>query len=253
MDGSLHRLDPNDSYVKFILCYPYLECGFFEDRLTLLKERGFTHLVEKGFLFLKYRILGKGYSSISVLSVNDHYGLGFLKIRRLDSRRGSLEMEGFFLDYFEKFGFVPRVFNYTREFVFMTYLEDCTPLDEIVRGAQRGAYGMEHLMRVFSKTLYSLHIADLHGVDHTELNRPTGHIYLCVDNVKIIDWESATLRPKPSNVSSLISYILFRSPLTGRVSSKVRDEVLGLVREYKRKLSIKILREIIKLLEESLV
>lgn len=253
MDGSLHSLNPNDSYVKFILCYPYVECIVLEDRLKLLKEYGFTHFVEKGFPFLNHRIVGKGYSSISVIGVNEHYGLGFLKIRRLDGRRSSLEKEGFFLDFLEKFGIVPRVFNYTKEFVFMSYLENCTPLEVVLSRVKDGVLGREYLFRVLSKTLYALYILDLHGIDHTELNRPFGHIYVCVDNVKIIDWESATVRDKPSNVTSFVSYILYRSSLTRSIENNVRNEVLMRVKEYKRNVSIKTLREILKLLEELLV
>lgn len=250
-----HKLEPSSSFVKFTLCYPEQECEEIRYRLETLLKNNFSHLIEYGKKYVDYCIVGKGYSSISILALHERYGLGLLKIRRLDSRRNTLEYEGMIIEYLEKTSFVPKVFYWSRDFVFMEYLSKCIPIENILREKwrSRDLLGLMHVLRRVINTLYSF---DLIGVDHTELNRPYGHIYWCNSVVKVIDWESSRLSHRPRNLTSFISHILYRSDLSrgilNKMSSEDRNYVVDLLKNYKNSRNPLLVRELIKFLEQHL-
>lgn len=251
LDRKLHPIDPNDPYVRFVLCYPREKCSDLDDRVLELREWGVSHLVEEGKNMLGFLVVGKGYSSITTLAMRDGVR-GVLKIRRLDSRRNSLELEGLMLDFLDRFGIVPRPMFYSKNYVFMEYLNDCTPLVDYLRRHGQEGFENRSIVLVMRKILYSLYIPDFYRIDHTELNRAEDHMYLCKDNVKIIDWESATIRSRPSNVTSFVSYLLNRTVFKKALSPDRRRDLILILKTYKETYSIKKLEELVKLLAEPL-
>lgn len=251
LDSRLHPVDPGDPYVKFTLCYPRISCDELYDRVKELTEWGVSSLVEEGKNILGFRVVGKGYSSIVTVALRDK-AVGALKIRRLDSRRSSLEYEGFMLDFLNRFDIVPKPVFYSKNYVFMEYLNDCLNLSTLINGEESGVK-RDFILRIIKKTIYALYVPDLYRIDHTELSRAGEHIYVCGSDVKIIDWESATIRLKPSNVSSFISYLINRTIVRNVFSSDKVKDLIPALRIYKETYSIKKLQELIKLLAEPLL
>lgn len=251
----MHRIDSVDEFIKFTLCFPQPNCEDLEYRIEILLNNGFTHFVEYGKKFLEYRIIGKGYSSISVLAINRSHGLGLIKIRRIDSRRKTLEHEGLIIDYLEKTSFVPKIYFWCREFVFMEYLDSCKPLDALVKEWWI-TRDLSKLVYLFRRVINALYLFDLLGVDHSELNRPYGHIYLCDNVVKVIDWESSHLSNKPHNLTSFLSYILHRSTMSSYferlMNNELRNYYITLLKNYKNSRKTFFVREITKFLEQLL-
>lgn len=251
LDSKLHPIDLNDPYIRFTLCYPQMNCDELYNRVKELVEWGVSFLVEEGKNIFGFRVVGKGYSSIATIAIREDVK-GVLKIRRLDSRRGSLEFEGFMLDFLDRFGIVPKPIFYSRDYIFMEFLSDCLALSEYINELSNSRVDYNSILRIVKKAMYTLYIPDFYRIDHTELSRAGDHIYLCGDGVRIIDWESATIRSKPSNVSSFISYLINRTLIRNLLSSnRVRDLILTL-KMYKETYSIKKLQELIKLLAEPL-
>ncbi|MEM1662073.1 MAG: hypothetical protein QXO78_01885 [Desulfurococcaceae archaeon] len=250
MDSKLHPIDPGDPYVKFILCYPKHDCEEFSSRVKELLDWGISNLVELGKNILGFRVLGKGYSSIATLAYRG-CEKGFLKIRRLDSRRASLEFEGLILDFLDRFNIVPKPMFYSKNFVFMEYLDDCIPIGEFIDKSQNNI-DYNSLIKTIAKTTYTLYIPDFYGINHSELSRPGDHIYICRNGVRIIDWESATIKSKPNNVSSFISYLTNRPVVRRKLSNRVLDELIHALRMYKKTYSIKKLQSVVRILVESL-
>ncbi|MET1160174.1 MAG: serine/threonine protein kinase [Thermoprotei archaeon] len=256
LDGKVHRLDSIDDYIEFVLCFPLEKCKELDYRVKLLQKNGFTALIEYGASILGHRVIGKGYASITVLAYHKYYGLGLLKLRRIDSRRTTLEYEGMILDYLDRTGYTPLLYTWSREYVFMEYLKNCKSIvhvfDELVK--QRDVNSVKNTLR---RVLSALYLIDLLGVDHGEVNRPYSHILLCDSLVKIIDWESCSTIRKPHNLTSFVSYLLFRYPMRRALfellglDNRNVEEVLSLLRTYKNTYSIEVFKQIEKILSLS--
>jgi putative serine/threonine protein kinase len=254
LDEVLHPLDPSDDYTRFVLCFPYRDCKQLADRVELLVRASFNYLIEYGVDVLGYRVVGKGYSSINVLAYHDHYGRGLLKIRRLDSRRPTLEYEGLINDYLDITGYTPKLYMWSREYIFREYLDKCTGIEQAIKNYYAESM-FDQVIYIIKKTLYALYLFDKLGVDHGELNRPYNHIFWCPGNgVKVIDWESSRFGRKTHNLSSFISFLLYRFKLRGfnELIDKVKNDILVLTRRYKKYRSITIVRDIVRLLEKQL-
>ncbi len=255
LDGKVHRIIDRDDYIYFILCFPRKECSEITYRINSLVNDGFEFLVEYGKPVQGYRIIGKGYSSIAVIAYNKYYGYGLLKIRRLDSRRSSLEYEGMIMDYLDKTGYVPQIFLWRKDYIFMEYLENCVDLVHKIT-----EYLLENknkeLRYIMRKTLSALYLIDFLGIDHGELNRPYNHIYWCNGIVKIIDWESSSYGRKTHNLSSFLSYILYRYMYRDKLIRTMErsvdiDIIRSQLKAYKKKVSIKTVSRIIRLLVQT--
>jgi len=255
VDGVLHPVDLADDFIEFTLCFPLRKCSELYSRITMLIESGFTHLIEYGSEIQGHRIIGKGFASINILALNKQYGLGLLKLRRMDSRRQTLEYEGFVLDFLEKTGYVPKLYSFNREYVFREYLAECRDfVNYFVETIENGR--VEESVSVVKKLLYALYFLDKLGVDHGELNRPFKHIYWCgVNGVKIIDWESSSFSRKPHNLTSFVSFLLYRvrSRVVANTIEPVRGSILELLKKYKDKPTLRLVVDIAKLLEKQLL
>lgn len=255
MDGEVHYLEENttDEFLSFILCFPKTKCSHYDKRLLLLKKQGFDYILEAGTNVFGYRIIGKGYSSIVVLAHQRLYGLGVLKIRRLDSRRSSLGHEGMILDYLDKTLLVPQLYWWNNEFIFMEYLDprNCLSIEKALTNNILSKNKRE-LARLLKKTMVSLYLIDMLNIDHGELNRPYNHIYICFnDHVKIIDWESSGYR-KPHNLTMFMSFLMYRYRYREKLMELLElniDEITSFLRRYKKTLSIIELLPLIRSLE----
>ncbi|ADI32323.1 serine/threonine protein kinase [Staphylothermus hellenicus] len=256
MDGEVHRIENKsiDEFLSYILCFPKTSCSLYEKRLLILKKSGFDYVVETGKNILGYRAIGKGYSSIIVLAHNKFYGYGALKIRRLDSRRSSLGYEGMILDYLDKTLLAPQLYLWSDEFIFMEYLDPqkCIGIDKIIT-QNLVRKDKKRIMKLLKKVILALYLIDKLNIDHGELNRPYDHLYICEDKyVKIIDWESSSYR-KPHNLTMFMSFLLYRYNRREELMSLLglnRDQIVKLLKNYKKTLSIKDVYLLIKSLEQ---
>ena len=237
MASRVHELEKQDTYVSRVLCFPRPSCAELSARVSRLVRAGFLSIVEEGIPFQGVRILGKGYTSIVVLALHAVHGLGALKVRRLDSRRASLATEGELLSYASSLGVAPRVYYYDDDYVFMEYLDSsrCIPFEEdLARLIARG--DVEGVRRAVSRVIDALFLLDKHGLYHRELNRPGSHIMVCDSGVKVLDWESASRSGKPSNLTQLVSYLLYRFKYSDQLKRALdikEEAVLEKLRAYK--------------------
>lgn len=238
LDGEVHFLKLEDLYVKRALCYPNYECPDYSRRLRSLVEDGFIYLLETGGSVLGSRFLGKGYSAVVVVARNAKYGIGALKILRSDSRRRDLLGEAEIMIRAQLSSLVPRLYALRDFYIFRELVSSitCKPLTRALEElVAKGDF--ESLRRVLKYTLTELFKLDAIRVDHTELNRPEGHVFYCEEGrVVIIDWESARVASKPSNLTSFTSYLVFRSRLSRALAEVFKwniSEVLSALRAYK--------------------
>ncbi|MEM4879235.1 MAG: serine/threonine protein kinase [Desulfurococcaceae archaeon] len=251
MDGDVCFIEQYNHFLEKVLCYPRSSCGeVFYKRLTKLREKGFIYLVETGVKIGNIRVLGKGYSAIVVLACHEKYGLGALKIRRVDSRRDTLQKEALIMLKTRDLRIVPRLYLHDEDFIFreLIPLHRCFHYPAYLRALidNNMVHELKALLRRTMNDLYNL---DKMGVDHTELNRLEKHMYYCVDGeIKVIDWESAKESNKPTNISSFISYLLYRfdhKNLLIDVLSLDLKAVLQALHEYKRTYSAEMYKKVL--------
>jgi putative serine/threonine protein kinase len=241
LDGEVHFLKALDDYVTRVLCFPQESCGLLRDRLEALLRDGFIYLLETGASFMGMRILGKGYTGVVSIAYNRVKGLGAIKILRVDGRRSSLIREAEYMEKAYSTGLPPRLMSYRDFYVFYEYLPlyKCFGFEKLLVELLENNC-LPELKQLILQALLKLYKLDLLRVDHTEINRPRGHMYVCGGDIKLLDWESARSSVRPGNVSSFVSYILFRfrrrDELINILGVRV-EEALRALRKYKESYS----------------
>lgn len=237
LDGEVHFLKNPDDYISFVLCFPRLKCNQLESRLKTLLDDGFIYIVETGTRVLGRRIIGKGYTGVTTIALNTKYGLGALKILRLDSRRKSLEREAEINLQVQSTGLAPKVYLYRDFYIFREYIPAgiCNPVTNLLE-SYLATGKLADVRSLITNILIGLHRLDSLGIDHTELGRPGGHLFYCVDGPKILDWDSARPSSKPSNLTSFVSFLLFRFRLANVLRNTLgyeQTQVLYSLKNYK--------------------
>lgn len=220
---------PSEPSFLEIVCYPYTVGDMDAARACLSRIRDLARLGIR-YLYLwgdlkigKAKVLGKGFSSIVVLC-SDGKVLGACKVLRLDSRRQSLKDEARILALLGPLGVAPRLYGYTDNVIFMEYVEGVRLVDYLDCGADRTS-----TLKVLRNSLEAAGIMDELGVDHGELSRPARHLLVRRSlATTFIDFESASTKRRPRNVSSLASALFLSNTELARKVMRVLGEALHL-------------------------
>jgi putative serine/threonine protein kinase len=215
-----------------LICYPKFSKEEFEKRYAELKSLGIEELVEGGrTIILGYKILGKGTTSLVIKAIYKGKTVA-LKIRRTDSNRESMYEEAKILEMLKNKNIAPELFAYSKNFIVMEYLEGRN-IDEFIMNANS-----IELIKAIKKLIEHCIILDKLGIDHGDLSNASDHVIVYDDEVRIIDFESASLNRKPQNLTSIISYLfLSKKPFSNKLLEAFnlsRIEVLEFAREYKK-------------------
>lgn len=248
LDEKVHELSIEDPLFKLVFCFPPAYCSETElaSRYNEAVEAGIDKLLDYGETMLYgYRVIGKGFSSIIALVVHEGV-IRVAKVRRLDSRRNTLEYEGMLLEYISPYNISPRVYYWSKNIIVMDYIVGDLFKEYVVRENNTSI-----LKRVLRKVLLKAYLLDKLGIDHGELNRPGTHIILeeSTKEPYIIDFESARYSRKTHNVTSLASYIFIRSKTLSMKLFKSIDkgELIARLRLYKSSQALEHLRLILEL------
>ena len=229
-----------DSLCK-VLCYPSGDSRCCYDRLEELSRLSITTVYSFGDVQIEKGVwvIGKGHAAIVALAQHSLYGPIALKIRRVDSKRDSLEEEGMLLETISRLGYAPKPISYSKNFIAREYIDGPT-LEKVLK--EGDAKKIERAVVSLVKAAFAI---DSIGIDMEEITNPAKQIaYHCNDLEKLmfIDLESARLRPHPSNVTKIISFII-RTVSKNRVGtldmSSKRIELIELAKRYKVTIDIR--------------
>ena len=202
---------------------------------------------EGGIEFMGIKLLGKGQNGFvfKCLVGNSYYAC---KVRRFDSSRPSLANEGYYLGLANSVGVGPRLINYTSNVIVMELIEGVT-FDTYIN------YASPNDVRLIIKDLlWQCRRLDRIGLAHNELSRSREHIIVSGNKAYIIDFESASVNSKVSNVSQLLNALIMGK---GYVQNRVRsimnignnlDDLRYAIKEYKVRRDDESFIEILKLL-----
>jgi putative serine/threonine protein kinase len=216
---------------KEAICFPRPETTFCNKLIDTLTRHGVTHYINKGNLRIgKLMLLGKGWASNVFLALMGERIVA-IKALRPGSRRISLLHEAATLIAASIINISPRVYSYNDLFIVMEYIKG-KHLDEALESCSNTA----RTALVMRRLLWKAFLLDMLGISHNELARP--HRQVIVENNTlepyIIDFESATVSRRPSNLTQIVGGILRSKVLSRAICIKGIDEkIKTLLKQYK--------------------
>ncbi len=217
-------LEINEDLHK-IVCYPKFSKCEAKRRIKRLNELGIERIINFGAIKINnFRILGKGTNSIVVKAIYNGKEVA-IKIRRTDSSRKTLLHEANILKKVNSESIGPILYKRSKDFLIMEYIEGFQ-IDNFIQ-----ASNFNEIKKVIIELLIQCRKLDKLGIDHGELSRPNKHVLITSDyKVKIIDFESASVKRNPKNLTSILSYLLYQNEIITKIL-KNNEHFLNIIRK----------------------
>ena len=234
-----------------ILGYPKASSRQLQSRISELeklkiKSISFTGQTTIGSL----QILGKGYVGVVVLAKKRN-NLAALKIRRLDSQRSEMQSEAKLLKLANTVNVGPKLYDVSKNFLVMEYLEGDKIGDWIQSLKGSGSSKkLKSIVRIILEDCYRL---DQMGFDHGELSSISKHVIVGKLRTALIDFESSSVNRRASNVTSITQAIFIGSGIAKKVQRiyKIppKEKIIDVLRAYKQEQTRRSFDDIVKTLK----
>lgn len=227
-----------------VMGYPHATAEECRARVSELAGLGIRTVSFSGPVTLgRTSVLGKGYVGVVILGRGpEKRRLLAVKIRRTDSPRCDMENEAGLLGVANTAGVGPGLVGYSRNFMVMRYVEG-QRIDRWMEGL-KGAGASARFRRVARLILSDCYRLDEAGMDHGELSSISKHVIISTrERPVLIDFESASMDRRPSNVTSMTQAIFIAPPIARharRINRKGipdKNEIISRLREYKQERS----------------
>lgn len=226
-----------DQKYAVVLCYPKYDLQETTMRVQELKKLGIKALEFVGEkTVFNVPVLGKGYVGVVVAA---HIGNAkvALKIRRVDADRSEMYHEAEMLQIANKVEVGPRLVGVSENFLVMEFVEG-TLLPEWLENV-RGRGTRKRVRLVLRDTLEQCRRLDEAGLDHGELSRAPKHIIVDKDNhAYIVDFETASITRRKSNVTSICQYFFIGSQVAKTLQRKLgridKEALIAALQDYKK-------------------
>ena len=219
---------------SLILGYPKATKDELSKRITELKKLGIKGIKFTGATTLNnIPILGKGYVGVVVLS-NQGKRTVALKIRRMDASRPEMQSEAKLLRLVNEVDVGPKLIDSSKNFIIMEYLEGKKIIDWI--RDLKGKGSAANLRATIRKVLEDCYSLDKIRLDHGELSHIHKHV-IVGKKISIIDFESASVNRRTSNVTSATQSIFIGSGIANLVKKIIkipnRKKLITSLKKYK--------------------
>jgi putative serine/threonine protein kinase len=216
-----------------LICYPKPTKTEFKKRLKELRKLGIKALElggEKEVFGMP--VLGKGCVGIVTIA-RMNYERAALKIRRVDADRVGMLREAEMLKKANSIGVGPKLLAVSKNFLLMQFI-DGKLLPEWLNTRR----GKALIKRVLRDVLEQCWLLDRAGLDHGELSHAPKHIIIDGKNRPfIVDFETASLNRKPSNVTSICQFLFISGLVAKKVCQKIDKRngaaIIEALRRYK--------------------
>ena len=225
-----------------ILCYPKCQKDEIENRLQELKRLKIQALEfagEKNVFGVP--VLGKGCVGIVLIAYTDTERAA-LKIRRIDSDRKRMFHEGQMLKKANSVNVGPKLFKVSENFLLMELVEG-KHFPEWIQSVE-GKDAKLNIRLVLANILEQCYRLDEAGLDHGELSKAPKHIIVKSAYIPyLIDFETASINRRVTNVTSVCQYLFFGSQIAYNVKEKLgqikENELINTLRLYKKEMTRK--------------
>ena len=221
-----------------VICYPKYDAKELRTRLKELKKLGITALEFTGTkLVSDMPVLGKGCVGIVVMAYKKDERVA-VKIRRVDADRTKMQHEAEMLKKANTISIGPKLLDVSDNFLIMEFIEGML-LPEWVN-TLRGRGTKSRVKRVVRAVLEQSWCLDELGLDHGELSRAPKHILVNTNEEPcIVDFETASLDRKISNVTSICQYLFISSQIAKAIQKRIgrinRTKMIQALGYYKQK------------------
>jgi putative serine/threonine protein kinase len=216
-----------------IICYPKPSKTELKNRLRELQKLGVKAMEFTGTkAVFNIPVLGKGCVGIVAIACRNGEKVA-LKIRRVDADRARMQQEAEMLREANAVHVGPKLLGVSKNFLLMKFIDgDLLPewLDK-----RRGKALMTKVLREVLEQCWRL---DMAGLDHGELSRAPKHIIIDRGNVPwIVDFETASLNRRQSNVTSICQFLFISGLVAKKVAEKLgkkdKKAIVEVLRRYK--------------------
>ena len=220
-----------------VLCYPRFEQEESGRRLKELERLGVKALEFTGEKSVfDVPVLGKGCVGIVVVAYTNS-GRAALKIRRVDADRKGMFHEGEMLKRANAIEVGPKLLEISENFLLMELVEGTHFPEWIESLGEREAQSRVRL--VLKDILEQCYRLDEAGLDHGELSNAPKHIIVDADDrIYLVDFETASINRRVSNVTSVCQYLFLGSQIAEKVKEKLgkvdEKQLIQKLRTYKR-------------------
>jgi putative serine/threonine protein kinase len=228
---SIEDLEKEDYAV--LICYPKPAKIEFKKRLKELRKLGIKALELSGEKeVFNMPVLGKGCVGVVTVAQRNHERVA-LKIRRVDADRAGMLREAEMLRKANSIDVGPKLLDVSKNFLLMQFI-DGKLLPEWLDACISKAL----VKKVLRDVLEQCWRLDKAGLDHGELSHAPKHIIIDGKNRPfIVDFETASLNRKSSNVTSICQFLFINGLIAKKVSGKIgkrnRDAIIEALRRYK--------------------
>jgi len=231
----LERL--NEKAYGRVICYPRYDVKELRKRLKELKKLGVTAVEFSGKKMVSdLSVLGKGCVGIVVIAYRKDEKVA-MKIRRVDADRLKMQHEAEMLKKANTVNIGPNLLDVSDNFIVMGFIEGML-LPEWIN-VLKGKGTKSRVERVLRDVLEQSWSLDELGLDHGELSRAPKHIIVDADEKPwIVDFETASVNRRVSNVTSICQYLLVGGQIAKAIQKKLgrvdRTKLIQALRGYKQ-------------------
>lgn len=217
-----------------IICYPNPTKGELQKRQKQLRHLHVNALEFAGKKEISgVHVLGKGCVGIVTMAYVDAERVA-LKIRRTDADRSSMHHEARMLEKSNSVNVGPRLHGSTKDFL-LTELIDGQLLPDWLR-KRKGKNVVRNVLHLVLEQCWEL---DRIGLDHGELSHAPKHVIISNSgSPRLVDFETASIKRRPSNVTSICQYLFLNGPVADRIAKLLgktdRNAVISSLRDYKK-------------------
>jgi putative serine/threonine protein kinase len=178
-------------------------------------------------------ILGKGCVGIVTVAQAGSERMA-LKIRRLDADRSTMRHEADMLAKANAVGIGPRLCKSSKNFLLTEFVDG-----ELLPEWLRRRRGKKATRKVLHELLIQCRRLDRIGLDHGELSHAPKHVIVDgYDMSYIVDFETASMNRRPSNLTSMCQYLFISGFVADRIARLLgktnKDKVIAALRRYKK-------------------
>ena len=200
-----------------IICYPKASKIELKKRLKEMRRLRIKAIEFSGEKeAFNIPVLGKGCVGMVVIAYKDEEKAA-LKIRRVDADRKSMLEEAEKLRKANAVGVGPKILGVTRNFLLMEFADG-----ELLPNWLKKRVKKDVVKNVLRGILEQCWLLDNVGLDHGELSHAPKHVIInSACKPCIVDFETASLNRRPSNVTSISQFLFISGQTAKKIAARI--------------------------------